>query len=310
MRVDDSTIYCLPTLKDCCKQCANATETSDIPSQNDPNPSSDLILDLIPLPLLTEEGEQTPIGARGWYSSAVLSAMLLSGHETLHKDLQLFQTGTQNKRNKNMMIELGSGALGLGGMTLAWVMAQQKCGPSTKIVMTDYDQDCLKQLEINVEGTRQRLKDYYGGNTEKLPEIEAAHLDWNEFQQQQPLLMQTSDERDSQDSNDSLYSVSFICGAALVYTEATAACADQVAKILRMHPQAVVWVVQWPRNGWFQVFQMQLQQKHHCKIQKFVPARDIHPHIHQLAQTLMPPQICLDIQHIKAVRITSPRKIQ
>ena len=36
-----------------------------------------LVLELVPLPLLSEDFEQMPVGARGWYASAVLSAMML-----------------------------------------------------------------------------------------------------------------------------------------------------------------------------------------------------------------------------------------
>lgn len=336
MRIDDGDLYVLPTLEACCLQCRchpqdgrtatsidDDTHPNDEPSAKTPfvfsqeDAASFLTLKLEQLPLLTEEGDQTPIGARGWYASAVLSAMLLCGHETLHRDIfpECRQLGEKAERPSTaMMIELGSGVVGLVGMTLAWILAQQSCGPTTKIVMTDYDGDVLRQLERNVKETQRRLFEYFGQDAvSKVPQLEAAHLDWNEYDRDQPLLLQTvsadeeDDDKDSQD--EERYPVTFVCGAALVYTEETEACADQVAKILQMHPQAAVWVVQWPRKGWFQVFQMQLKQKHHCRVEKFSPSKDIHPHIHDLAQMFMPPQIELDVEHIKAVRITSPSKV-
>lgn len=273
------------------------------------NVDDGLTLQLVPLPLLTDDGKQTPIGARGWYASAVLSSMMLlcEPGSLLHQDLRLSgeKTTTNSDIHNNdddddtrrpaMMIELGSGTIGLVGMNLAWIVAQQhQLETNTKIVLTDYDHDVLAQLHINVQKTQKCLHDHFGrDDTVDLPQIEVAHLDWNEYDQKQPLL------------NDSFYNITFVCGAALVYTDDTVACADQVAKILKLHPQAAVWVVQWPRMGWFEVFQMQLQQKHGCRVQKFVPARDIHERVHDLAKTFMPPQLCLDVDNIKAVRITS-----
>jgi hypothetical protein len=364
MRIDDDgDIYILPTLVACCPQCrldqqrkcakANGTVVSvveaDLGIDDDPNivmppcPSAFSPFEFVPedvasfvtlkleqLPLLTEEGDQTPIGARGWYASAVLSAMLLCGHDTLHQDIFRPSSSVDDNTNNNadnvenlhqptMMIELGSGVLGLVGMTLAWIMAQRGCGPSTTIVMTDYDTEVLHQLDQNVKETKRRLDEYFGEDAEtRVPQLDLAHLDWNEYDQDQPLLMRrrqpaTNDDDNNDDNNDDhqeerLYSISFVCGAALVYTEETVACADQVAKILQLHPQAAVWVVQWPRKGWFHVFQLQLQQKHHCHIEKFSPSQDIHPYIHELAKTFMPPQMDLDVEHIKAVRITSRHK--
>lgn len=346
MRVDNGTTYVLPTLEACCPGCSPNDQSVNLDVLTGENVTSSmetatsrthakssfsftedisasfLTLELEQLPLLTEDGDQTPIGARGWYASAVMSAMLLCGHDTLHKDV--FRGTNDKNGQKRMIIELGSGVIGLAGMTLAWIIAQhdlQRYGDSddglqvdTKIVMTDYDDIVLRQLETNVQETKKRLRQYFGERASRfVPEMEAAHLDWNDYDQDQPLLMQTAEldpDKGSLDENGKEpYSVTFVCGAALVYTEETEACADQVAKILQLHPQAVVWLVQWPREGWFQVFQMQLKQKHQCRIQKFSPVSDIHPHIHELAQQFMPPQIALDPKLIKAIRITSPSKI-
>jgi hypothetical protein len=379
MRTDeDGDTYVLPTLAACCPQCrldqqlqcsasthCSAVGVVTVKADDDDDddrigttttttirPSSPfefvrediasfVTLKLEQLPLLTEEGEQTPIGARGWYASAVLSAMLLCGHETLHQDIfhpsssdNNYYSNNNNNGNverlhqRTMMIELGSGVLGLVGMTLAWIMAQKGCGSSTKIVMTDYDTDVLQQLDKNVKETKRRFDEYFGGDEDdagerRVPLLESAHLDWNEYDQEQPLLLTRRNVKDgdnnstgesNHDYNDDdnaerPYTISFVCGAALVYTEDTVACADQIAKILNMYPQATVWVVQWPRKGWFHVFQLQLQQKYHCRIEKFSPTKDIHPYIHELAQMFMPPQIELDVEHIKAVRITSHKKI-
>jgi hypothetical protein len=298
---------------------ADAAEIAD-EKKMDERTQDFLILELVPLPLLTEEGDQTPIGGRGWYSSAVLSAMLLSGHQQLTKDIMF---GMHSKHFNRVMIELGSGTLGLAGTALAWVVAQQQMQAScqsttkTKVVLTDYDDDVLGQLKINAHDANQRLKQHFRDaiTATSIPEIGVAHMDWNEYDQDQPLLQDTVDYGSDHDDNDSKahekpYAITFVCGAALVYCEETAACADQVAKILREHPHAAVWVVQWPRKGWFSVFQQQLQHKFGFKMEKFTPAKDIHANIHHLAQQFMPPQLELDTAHIKAVRITSRNKAE
>jgi Lysine methyltransferase len=346
MRLDDGDIYVLPTLAACCVPCRQrfspitseehhqdcqadscCHQANTFTSSQHVDPTARFVfskeqedlfltLKLEQLPLLTEDCEQTPIGARGWYSSAVLAAMLLCGHETLHKDI--FPSSDNINNSPSMMIELGSGTVGLVGMMLAWIVAQANnknrggdaaSSSQTKIVLTDYDPEVLAQLEKNVQDTSCRLAAYFGDKA-VVPQLEAAHLDWNEYDQDQPLLMQTGTGNGEDNDGQRFFPVTFVCGAALVYTEETEACADQVAKILKMHPQAAVWVVQWPRKGWFQVFQMQLQQKHNCEVQKFAPSKDIHPHIHNLAQRFMQPQIELDVEHIKAVRITSSSKIE
>jgi hypothetical protein len=102
--------------------------------------------------------------------------------------------------------------------------------------------------------------------------------------------------------------VTFVCGAALVYCEDTVACSDQVIKILRMYPTAKVWIVQWPRKGWFSVFQQQLLKADFgdsgkkIVVEKYKPT-DLVNDIHEQAYKLMPPQIELDVKDIRAVRI-------
>jgi hypothetical protein len=309
-------------LASCCCKCGNAGEDCHKTNKDDgderqdgtwttafpfvQDPPSYIEFNLVPLPLLTDEGQQTPIGGRGWYSSAVLSAMLLCGHDRLHRDL--FSSTTK----RQMMIELGSGSLGLSGITLAWIMAQkqqqqqqqQRTGRKIKIVLTDYDPDVLGQLEQNVDDTNRRLKDYFARSSFDVVssvELTSAHLDWTEYDREQPLLVGAGGGEDE----DKKYTVTFVCGAALVYTEETESCVDQIAKILQQNPQAAVWVVQWPRNGWFPLLQIQLQQVYGCTVEKF-SVTDIHPQIHDLANTFMPAQQNeLDLNHVKAIRITA-----
>ncbi|VEU40833.1 unnamed protein product [Pseudo-nitzschia multistriata] len=355
-----------------------------------------LVLELIPLPLLSENNEQMPVGARGWYASAVLSAMMMvacsrnsnggregeSGEGVLpndgsdsrdssgsrgidlmredlkraftHSNLKVAKTG---RNDDNIFLELGSGTIGLSGMAMAWILAQlqQKTSllqediscSNNKVVLTDYDEMCLKQLERNAEGTRQALSRYFSesefsnecgdgkenhnasankntsanGNNRIAPDIDVAHLDWNEYDQDQSPVLWDKDNSSSGDGADESNQrgiVSFACGAALVYTEATSSCANQVAKLLRLHPQCVVWVVQWPRGGWFSVFQQELTSKRNerdglqIRVEKFGPESSpelFSDEIQGLASTLMPESMQqegrMDIKYLRAVRITN-----
>ena len=158
--------------------------------------------------------------------------------------------------SNNVFLELGSGTIGLAGMAMAWIVAQlrhnnEEIKDSTtsrnRILLTDYDHACLEQLERNAVGARQRLREYFSTTDDVdekdnirsriIPDIDVVHLDWNEYDQDQSPVFPVSNTSNDVDHS----SISFACGAALVYTEDTAACADQVAKILRLHPESVVW---------------------------------------------------------------------
>jgi len=337
-----------------------------------------LILELIPLPLLSENFEQMPVGARGWYASAVLSAMMMlsyssvdaadlgaqpgtdknncantenlhnnnsnssvkKGTKYLREDLKRACAGTNTSKsnNNNVFLELGSGTIGLAGMAMAWIVAQHErntkkkqdsSNSRNKVVMTDYDHECLEQLERNAVGVRRTFREYFSVIACKdddvadkdnisnriIPDIDVEHLDWNEYDQDQsPVLPENTNIDDDIHHN----SISFACGAALVYTEDTAACVDQVAKILRLHPKSVVWVVQWPRGGWFNIFQQELLSPRYksedlkIDVQKFGPSSSpdmFSTEVQQLAQKLMPAtmqQECQKkIQDLRAIRITN-----
>eukprot|EP00531_Pseudo-nitzschia_arenysensis_P018767 CAMPEP_0116120254 /NCGR_PEP_ID=MMETSP0329-20121206/3080_1 /TAXON_ID=697910 /ORGANISM="Pseudo-nitzschia arenysensis, Strain B593" /LENGTH=335 /DNA_ID=CAMNT_0003614017 /DNA_START=172 /DNA_END=1179 /DNA_ORIENTATION=+ len=326
-----------------------------------------LIIELIPLPLLSENFEQMPVGARGWYASAILSAMMMLSYGTIAMEdgeTRLVTDGSDNKNitrgidflredlkracasandssidiGSNVFLELGSGTIGLAGMTMAWIVAQHQQNATktndtsksrNKVVMTDYDSDCLEQLERNAVGVRRTFGEYFSSigsesvsvsdenSTRKgvVPDIDVAHLDWTEYDQDQsPILSESNHTEDIVHRNI----ISFSCGAALVYTEDTAACADQVAKILRLNPKSVVWVVQWPRGGWFSIFQQELLSTKYKSedleicIQKFGPASSpdmFSPEVQQLAQQLMPgsmqQEAQMNIKDLRAIRITT-----
>jgi hypothetical protein len=340
-----------------------------------------LILELIPLPLLSENFEQMPVGARGWYASAVLSAMMMlsynsihwnddlgarsdtdkdncsnlknldnnnsdsrmmSGTDLLREDLKRAcagsnrgTTSTIRTKNNNVFLELGSGTVGLAGMTMAWIIAQHErnnnkiqdsSNSRNKVMLTDYDHACLEQLELNAVGVRRTFREYFSANGSKdddidnvsngiIPDIDVVHLDWNEYDQDQsPIFPENKNIDDDIHHNN----ISFACGAALVYTEDTAACVDQVAKILRLHPKSVVWVVQWPRGGWFNIFQQELLSRRYkseglkIDVHKFGPSSSpdmFSTEVQQLAQKLMPATMQqesqMTIKDLRAIRIAN-----
>lgn len=291
MRVDDGTTYCLPALTcDCCS--ANTT----LKPTNNGKATNAITLDLQGLPMIHDNGIHTGVGARGWYNSAVLSAMLLLGHEEgLHQHLNKSTT----------ILELGAGAIGLVGMTMAWILSQQEHSyTNSKILLTDNDPECLDQLEVNIQSVFKSLQEYHHHPEDQeeeesktssttfssLPEIKSKFLDWDDHGVDQAVLM---DDK-----------IDLVVGAELAYTTNNAL-ALQVAKILEVNPKAVVWIVQFPRNGWFQVFQMQLKQANsNICIQKLQP-ETIHENVHKLAQRIMPtPIMCGTLNDIKALRIT------
>eukprot|EP00536_Pseudo-nitzschia_multiseries_P017562 jgi/Psemu1/51409/gm1.51409_g len=342
-----------------------------------------LVLELVPLPFLSDAFDLMPVGARGWYASAILSAMMMmsfssrsyehcSGEEkgedenrtdensesrtdensesASEKGIDLLREDLKRAlangdlasikaggNSNNVFLELGSGTIGLAGMTIAWIVAQHRCRAkynqgeilsNNKVMLTDYDQICLDQLERNAVTVRRTLGNYFsdlGGNEgidhvhrEVAPDIDVLRLDWNEYDQDQSPVLPENDSDCVLVRDDENHTISFACGAALVYTKDTDACADQVAKILRLHPQSVVWVVQWPRNGWFHVFQQQLKSPRHKRdglnihIQNFGPLSSpelFSNDIQNLAIQLMPEEMhqeCrLNITQLRAIRITN-----
>ena len=198
--------------------------------------------------MLTDDGEQTPIGARGWYSSAVLLILFTSGHPLILHDL--FQSIMFHQKN-------WTNNPSTTPMTAA---STTTIDQKTRVVLTDYDEDCLLQLQTNTCGVQQRLEQHYYSNssskniettpddddddddnngttthdpTSFLPDLCVEKLDWNEYDQYQPLL--EIDETNNKNTNTSTKKpmVTLVCGAALVYCDDTVSCADQVWKILQ-----------------------------------------------------------------------------
>mmetsp|Transcript_35506 Transcript_35506/g.86066 ORF Transcript_35506/g.86066 Transcript_35506/m.86066 type:complete len:493 (+) Transcript_35506:157-1635(+) len=422
MRTDEGTKYSLPGLV-----------------HNDPDQAKywkrGITFDLQGLPMIHEDGVQTGVGARGWYNSAVLSAMLLlfsssssstsasisssssdpatdSNNNTIMGDLLrqdminlMKQQEIPNQKNPTVL-EIGAGAVGLVGMTMAWILSHKQldtpagggtedsdggggttsgggatstAGTSTststeetttdveddagdddmvmhhlrqqmsKVILTDNDQECLTQLQCNVTSVLRSLLEFNsvmhkdGGSTSaksngnniksgedsKEEQQEEHHSPWSALSNQEiPFLSLPSIQTKILDWDDHAidqdvlvnHKIDFVVGAELAYTHNNC-CAMQVAKILELNPRAVIWIVQFPRKGWFQVFQMELQKAMpNIVIQKMDPT-NIHTKVHQLAQSIMPmpcgmgsnrgnedtashQQFSQNLEDIKALRIT------
>jgi hypothetical protein len=245
--------------------------------KSDGNDSSrtDNVLKLRLSPLPDNEGIWSPLGAQAWYASSLLVAYLLQGNILDAEDTQVTSILSRYLKahfseedyessegvisppiEQFTALELGSGAVGLVGITLGLILAQlrksRKMGEENKtkgmatnvphVIMTDSDPDVLGHLKCNVDNTVLRLQEE---NKEiLLPTMfSVEELDWNNF------------------DNNSLFSsqntkIQLVIGSELVYTNDTAqACSKMVLALLTQHPNALVYILQVvDRDGWTNQF--------------------------------------------------------
>jgi hypothetical protein len=271
---EQSTTYRLPCLSSCCPGCSSSAISSSSRLKKD-----SLTLLLSPLPLT--KGVWSPLGADAWYASAVLAAMLLLDHASIHEKLL---------QSPVTCLELGSGAVSLPGMTLAWLMAQQK--QRHQLILTDNEDEVLVQLNRNVQRASETMKQYFDDDTTFLPEIKVRPLDWKD----DDLCSILNDNQPSP-----LPPLQLVIGSELVYTPENAmACATLITRILQDSPEAMIWIVQVPsRSGWENVFLPALEQRS-ITVQELV----IDANVHELAETLIPHRGSLDRSDVRAVCIT------
>ena len=293
-------------------------------AEEDPGESdrcSGITFELTALSLLTQQGEQNPVGAQGWFASAVLSSLLLLDwrHPALKKDLERLVSTNATSSNiscPRTVLEIGSGTISLVGMTLTWILAQHQQDSLAKqqlqvddthnaewksrVVLTDNNPQCLDQLEINADTVRNGLQRYFNTttyDTSTLPDLQVKPLDWENHDQTQSVV-------DVENNG----SIDIILGAELVYTSTGAGlCSHQIAKILKQNPRAVLWLAQYPRDGWLHVLKIALERQlsGRLNLESFCPT-EIHPNVHALAQKLMPRATGsqFDLKFIKVVRVS------
>ena len=80
-----------------------------------------------------------------------------------------------------------------------------------------------------------------------------------------------------------------------------------MAKILKQNPRAVLWLAQYPRDGWLHVLKIALERQlpGRLKLESYCPT-EIHPNVYELAQKLMPRAhgAQFDLKFIKVIRIS------
>jgi hypothetical protein len=142
-------------------------------------------------------------------------------------------------------IELGSGAVGLPGISLGWMLSKWRC--NARVLLTDNDSQCLAQLEANVQSCLQQWQNEQPFLQDDL--LTVHYLDWG-------------DGIESLRSTLSgMQRVDLVIGSELVYNPVNAlACYSVVESMLQAFPGVLVIIVQVvERDGWKNVFLSNLQ---------------------------------------------------
>lgn len=195
---------------------------------------SDIILTVSSLE--ENEGVMSPLGSQVWHS-----ASLLVGYLILHADSLFKSTNTDHVKR---CLELGSGAVGLSGMTLAAVLSRMY--PSrAEVLLTDLESETgvLKRLEENVQRNMRMFPNVA---------VNVQALDWNDF---------TSMDRETL-SESRLQPFDLVVGSELIYTEDTAvACASILTHLLHNNPNLLVLIIQVTDRPGFETHFLPLLQK-------------------------------------------------
>ena len=170
------------------------------------------------------EGIWSPLGAQAWHASSLLASYLIIAHrddDLVHIVLETIKSG-----NKHVtVLELGSGAVGLSGMTLATVLENTNCH-SASVLLTDLPHDgILENLQDNVN--RNKVSSFPNIDVQVQP------LDWRDY------------IRGCAETVPSLPPLDLVIGSELVYTEETArCCAAIVTRLLKDNPKLLIVIIQ------------------------------------------------------------------
>lgn len=235
-------------------------------------PTTDVTLRLQSLP--STDGVWSPLGADAWYASALLASLLLTT-TNIEDD--------NNDHDDCVVLELGSGAVGLSGLACAVALATQTKQSMTKakVILTDNDATVLKALQRNVETNREAIL----ALRDKEVQVEVQHLDW----------------KDGFHSLGS--SLDLVIGSELVYTKDTAVALCHLLEELLMdnnHRHLKICVVQvTDRFGWLDIVMPRLESIDGVTIR----SESISSDIHDLACTMIPMGGTLDRHAYGAVWI-------
>ena len=258
----------------------------------------DLHLKLSPLP--DSDGVWSPLGAQAWYASALLVAYVLQStvrqnpqdtdtETVLSRSIKSWFADANNQNASFRALELGSGAVGLAGIVMGFVLADHATLKPPLVILTDNETNVLQNLKHNVNRAEklwqaEAIKKHKANHrppaqTPSFPEFSVQNLEWNS---------NLSSELYQGD-----HKLQLIFGSELVYTGETAeACAKIVLDLLQANPDALVFILQvTDRDGWTNVFLPMLRQKHHLQmIEESIDDSDLH----ELAETVVPAGGTLD----------------
>lgn len=206
-------------------------------------------------PLAPKSGIWSPLGSDIWYGSALLTAFLFTDQqnqtaERLHRFLNANITISETT-NEFSVLELGSGAVGLTGLAVGWMLRyhpiitlqqNQKC--RIRVTLTDNDEEVLRQLKQNVDYNVDTWHEdsSWASENENNTHYFVDYLDWNE---PSPFLSH------------------LVIGSELVYNDETAqACAEVVCSLVDQNPHLLIVIIQVSdRDGWGNVFIPRLQSQ-------------------------------------------------
>eukprot|EP00533_Pseudo-nitzschia_delicatissima_P012326 CAMPEP_0197269730 /NCGR_PEP_ID=MMETSP1432-20130617/5981_1 /TAXON_ID=44447 /ORGANISM="Pseudo-nitzschia delicatissima, Strain UNC1205" /LENGTH=344 /DNA_ID=CAMNT_0042734935 /DNA_START=101 /DNA_END=1135 /DNA_ORIENTATION=- len=272
-------------------------------------PNSSLSLELAPL--ASDDGVWSPVGDHAWYSSALLTCLILQGMSAVNnedhdgdneKGIKVVDDLTggigwdQFEAGKDIRIlELGSGAIGLPGISFAAALSQRpELFPSWTVSLTDNDMSLLKQLESNVRSNIAPNKinlSNTGDGVESLGKksVNVEYLDWD---------IESNDASDEnvkktkRNNPDALLSADIVIGSELVYTRETGLALVKILfALLDRNPAVKIWIVQvTDRYGWKEIVIPTLESKKNIMIESIPLTYDVH----EIASTMIPMGGALD----------------
>lgn len=266
-------------------------------------PNSSISLQLAPL--ASDDGVWSPVGDHAWYSSALLTCLILQGTSTTNTVGDGAEGANGNERSlfgdltggvtldhcgidKNIRIlELGSGAIGLPGISFASLLSRQKERfPSWTVTLTDNDRSLLRQLKANVRCNIASNQIALPSNDDESLENGGIHvkfLDWD---------IERKDNDDDDTKSNQLLSADIVVGSELCYTRETA---DVLLKVLLAlldrNPAVKIWIVQvTDRYGWKEIVIPALESEPKITIETIPLTYEIH----EVASTMIPMGGALD----------------
>ena len=280
-------------------------------------PNCSISLELAPL--ASDDGIWSPVGDHAWYSSALLTCLILQGTSMMNGKEDLEDSGKEEEKGRNdisrlsgglgldefglgkdlRILELGSGAIGLPGISFAAALSQrQERFPSWTVILTDNDKSLLKRLEANVRSNVNSNKILLSNNGDRIESLEnrninVEYLEWD---------LERNDSDNNEDGNDKiiesksthdrLLSADIVIGSELVYTRETAIALVKVLfSLLDRNPAVKIWIVQvTDRYGWKEIVIPALESEKNISIENIPLTYDIH----EVASTMIPMGGALD----------------